>query len=103
MAPCKPLWRHLLARIAAGEAPIEVVWARARQGSHDRGGRARAGTGLHQASQGVDREAQIRSLSAVRARRPDYQHDLSLHVLAEAAGELAQRGAGDLLVELRQF
>src|SRR3954453_2112947 len=39
MAPCKPLWRRLLARVAPGEAPIEVVRARAREGSHDRGSR----------------------------------------------------------------
>src|SRR5215207_9759284 len=93
----------LLARVAAREGPIQVVRARAGERAHHgrRGTRPRAG--LHESPQSVDGEREVGALRARRARRGDDQDDLTLHVFAKAPGELAQGGAGHLLVELGQL
>src|SRR5215207_187804 len=94
---------RLLARIATREGTVEVVGTRAGERAHygRRGTRPRAG--LHESPQSVHGEGEVGALRARRARRGDDQHDLTLHVFTKAPGELAQRGAGHLLVELRQL
>src|SRR4051794_2684994 len=102
-APDRAWPSGLLARIAAGEAAIEIVGARAGERPHHgrRGARARAR--LHEATKGIDGECEVGAPGTRRARRRDDQHDLALHILAKAPGKLAQRGSSDLLVELREL
>src|SRR3954471_23721499 len=91
---------RLLARSAARERPIEVVRAGAGEGADDRCRRPGTRARLHQPAQRIDREREVRTLTAGRTRRRDHQHDLALHVLAESARELAERRPRHLLVQL---
>src|SRR5581483_5661338 len=89
--------------LAPGQGPVEVVGSRAGERGDDRGRSPRARPRLHQPAQRVDREGEVGGGPGAGRRRGDDDHDLAPHLVAEAARELGQGAAGDLLVELGEL
>src|SRR5436190_4183586 len=92
----------LLARVPARELAVELVRARPGERRHDAGRRPRPRPRLNQAAQGVDGEGDVGAVRH-RLRGGDDDDDLAADLVAKPPGELTQRSAGDLLVQLRQL
>src|SRR4051794_11437924 len=93
---------RLPSRLAPGQRFVEVVRSRPRERCDDRGGGAGAGAGLDEVAEGVDGEADVLAVLGGGGGGDD-EDDLAFDVAAEAAGELAEGAAGDLLVDLGQL
>src|SRR5690349_3440221 len=91
----------LSTRIASRDALVEIVCRDTGQSRDDTRCRPWPGAGADQAAQGVGGEADVGR--AALGRRPDHHDDLAPRLVAEAAGELAERPAGDLLMELGEL
>src|SRR3954469_9889377 len=89
-------------RLAAGQRFVEVVGARAGESGDDGGGGAGAGAGLDEGAEGIDGEADIFVVLG-GGRGGDDEDDLAFDIAAEAAGQLAEGAAGDLLVDPGQL
>src|SRR3954463_5911679 len=92
---------RLPSRLAPGQRFVEIVCPRPGEGGDDRGSRAGAGAGLDEVAEGVDGEADVLAVLGGGGGGDD-EDDLAFDVAAEAAGELAEGAAGDLLVVLGQ-
>src|SRR5436309_3058394 len=94
--------RVLRPGLASCQLAVELVRADAGEGGDDAGRRARPGAGGNEAAERVDREGEVGAGLGPLCRRDD-DDDLAAGLVAEATGELAERAAGDLLVDLRQL
>ena len=89
------------ARFAPRDPLVEIVRGDAGERRDDAGRGPRPGAGPDQAAQGVGGEADVGR--AALGGRADHDHDLAAGLVPEAPGELAERAAGDLLVELGEL
>src|SRR3954451_20258307 len=89
-------------RLAPGQRFVEIIRPRPGEGRGHRGRRSGAGAGLDEVAEGVDGEADVLAVLGGGGGGDD-EDDLAFDVAAEAAGELAEGAAGDLLVDLGQL
>src|SRR6188472_3083730 len=89
-------------RLAPRQRFVEIVRPRPGERRDHARGRPWPSTRLNEMSQGVDREADVFVVLGGGGGADD-EDDLAFDVAAEAAGELGEAAAGDLLVDLGQL